>query len=81
MLNTTKKNRENSGLYVIYCIDIFREILICKLPQLLPQGLCCHFALHLSLPTVPYADATQLGWKAVGCRSWVVILRKLWYSV
>lgn len=70
------KNRENSGLYVIYCVDIFRELLIFKLPQLLPQGSCCH---HSSLECSPLdlllvalrRVETLLSW-----RSWAVILRK-----
>lgn len=70
------KNRENSGLYVIYCVDIFRELLIFKLPQLLPQGSRCH---HSSLECSPLdlllvalgRVETLLSW-----RSWAVILRK-----
>lgn len=63
---THHKNRENSGLYVIYCVDIFRELLIFKLPQLLPQGSCCHLTLHLSAPHCTFCWRRPGGGDAVG---------------
>lgn len=69
------KNRENSGLYVIDCVDIFRELLIFKLPR---SFLRDHAAITLECSPLDLllvalgTVETPLSW-----RSWAVILRKV----